>query len=100
MIERIARIIRRIAELSITHHPFKRVGRPPVMQAHGVPHGLTTQPISSLCDYLRSERKDCLCRHTCGRDLQEIPGLKRGQQSAKKKTKVVLVDPTILESTG
>jgi hypothetical protein len=82
----IERSLRRIAELSITHHPFRRVGRPPVMQTHDVPHGLTTQPISPLCDYLRSERKDSLCRHTCGRDLQKIPGLKRGQQSVKKKT--------------
>jgi hypothetical protein len=47
---RIARIFRRIAELSITHHLFRSVGRPPVMLTHDVPHGLTTQPISSLCD--------------------------------------------------
>jgi hypothetical protein len=80
-IERIARIFRRIAELSITHHLFRSVGRPPVMLTHDVPHGLTTQPISSLCDYLRSERKDSLRRHTCGRDLQEIAGLKRGLYS-------------------
>jgi hypothetical protein len=80
-IERIARIFRRIAELSITHHLFRSVGRPPVMLTHDVPHGLTTQPISAVCDYLRSERKDSLRRHTCGRDLQEIAGLKRGLYS-------------------
>jgi hypothetical protein len=48
------------------------------MLTQDVPHGLTTQPLSSLCDYLRSERIDSLCRHTCGRDLQEIAALKRG----------------------
>jgi hypothetical protein len=75
------RISRCISKLFDICRPFRTVRRTSVMQAHDMPHGLATKPIASLCNYLRSERKDGLRWHTCGRDSQEVAGLNHRPKS-------------------